>query len=133
MKTFTIIFGGLGLILPAIAGVLYLNEQKFLSRAEQVTGTVVDLDRSDDAYCPVIEFQTKRGEPVRYYGNVCSSPPSYDLGERVDVVYDPQNIRHVQMTGFWSQYVGVFVLGVIGLPFFLLGFGYPIVDMLKQR
>ena len=125
MKLFVLIFGGLGVILLAIAGIVYFREQKFLSAAEQVSGTVVDLDLSSDsdgssAFCPVIEFNTKTGEPVRYYGNVCSNPPSYQIGETVDVVYDPQDITHVQMTGFWSQYTGVVVLSCIGLPFLLI-------------
>ena len=125
MKLFVLIFGGIGVILLAIAGIVYFREQKFLSVAEQVSGTVVDLDLSSDsdgssAFCPVIEFNTKAGEPVRYYGNVCSNPPSYQIGEQVDVVYDPQDITHVQMTGFWSQYTGVVVLSCIGLPFLLI-------------
>jgi hypothetical protein len=125
MKLFVLIFGGIGVILLSIAGIVYVREQRFLSTAEQVTGSVVDLDRSggsdgSSAFCPVIEFNTKAGEPVRYYGNVCSNPPSYELGEQVDVVYDPQEISHVQMTGFWSQYTGVFVLGIIGLVFLLI-------------
>ncbi len=129
MKLFTLIFGGVGFILLAIAGLLYFRERNFLERAELVTGVVSDLDYggSDGGYCPVIDFETKRGEPVRYFGNVCSSPPSYDIGERVEVLYDPANIRTVQMNGFWSQYVGVVVLGAIGLPFFLIGFGLPLM------
>lgn len=125
LNNFVLIFGGLGALLLAIAALLYFREQAFLSSAETATGTVSDFDisSSDDSttYCPVIEFRTKRGENVRYFGNVCSSPPSYDIGQKVEVIYDPENIKHVQMNGFWSKYVGVFVLAVIGLPFFLLG------------
>lgn len=88
MKIFIAVFGGIGVIMLAIAGLLYVREQDFLSRAEKVTGTVVDLDLSSNsdgggAYCPVIEFETKAGEPVRYYGNVCSNPPSYTIGSQV--------------------------------------------------
>lgn len=124
MKLFILIFGGIGVILLVIAGIVYVREEKFLSTAEQATGTVVDLDRSggsdgSSAFCPVIEFNTRAGQPVRYYGNVCSNPPDYQIGEQVDVVYDPQDIGHVQMTGFWSQYTGVVVLSCIGLPFLL--------------
>jgi hypothetical protein len=124
MKLFVLVFGGIGVLLLGIAGVLYLREQSFLARAETATGMVVDLDLSSSsdnssAYCPVIEFETHAGESVRYYGNVCTNPPSYDIGAQVDVLYDPQNIRKVQMTGFWSQYTGVFVLSVIGIPFLL--------------
>ena len=98
----------------------------FLSSTEIATGTVVDfnLSSSDDggsAYCPVIDFTTNAGEPVKYYANVCSSPPSYEIGEQVEVLYDPQNIKRVQLKNFWAQYTGVIVLSCIGLPFFPLG------------
>lgn len=126
MKTFVLVFGGIGLILLAIAGYVYWREQTFLTSAETVTGTVVNLDMSSSSeggttFCPIIEFTTKAGEDVRYFGNVCSNPPDYEIGDQVEVYYDPQDIGHVQMKSFWSQYVGVLVLSCIGLPFFLLG------------
>ena len=105
--------------------VVYVREQRFLARAQPASATVVDLDLSSDSdgsstFCPVIEFTTEAGEPVRYYGNVCSNPPAYNVGQQVEVVYDPQEITHVQMSGFWSQYTGVVVLTCIGLPFLLI-------------
>jgi len=126
MKTFVLIFGGLGAILLVIAGIVYFREASFLNTAEKATGTVTDfnLSSSDDggsSYCPVIDFTTSANEPVKYFANVCASPPAYEIGEKVDVLYDPQDIKHVQMNGFWSKYVGVVVLGAIGVPFFLLG------------
>lgn len=126
MKIFVLVFGGIGAILLAIAGVVYFREAGFLNSAEKATGTVTDynLSSSDNGgttYCPVIEFTTANGEPVKFYGNVCSSPASYKIGEKVDVLYDPQDITQVQMSSFWAQYTGVIVLSCIGLPFFLLG------------
>jgi hypothetical protein len=126
MKIFVLVFGGIGTILLLIGGLVFYNEQKFLETAEVVNGTVTDYNLSSStdggsSYCPVIEFTTKKGEPVKYYANVCSSPPSYDIGEQVEVLYDPADIRNVQMNGFWSKYTGVIVLSCIGLPFFLLG------------
>ncbi|MCE9646004.1 MAG: DUF3592 domain-containing protein [Chloroflexi bacterium] len=126
MKKFFNISTVLGLILMLIAGYLYTREVSFLKTAETVTGRVVDLQYSSSSdgggsYCPVIDFDTKAGEPVRYYGNVCTAPPAYDIGDRVDVVYDPANIKHVALDSFWSKYLGAFVLTVIGLPFLILG------------
>jgi len=126
MKIFSLIFGGLGVLLLLIAGLLYLGEASFLRRAERATGTVVVLYRSigdegGNSYCPVFQFTAADGEVVTYRGNVCASPPAYKVGDRVELFYDPGNVEHVQMNNFWSKYVGVFVLGVIGAPFTLLG------------
>ena len=127
MKIFVLVFGGIGTILLVIAGLVFSREQSFLKTAEAATGTVSGFDRSSSSdgsgggYCPVIDFSTKAGEAVKYYANMCSSPPSYDIGEQVEVLYDPQDIKSVQMKGFWSQYLAVIILGAIGTPFFLAG------------
>jgi hypothetical protein len=117
---------GIGAILLAIAAFLALREQSFLSRAESVTGSVTDFSMSSSSdsgtsYCPVIEFTTKGGQDVRYYANVCSSPPAYDIGDQVKVIYDPQNPRQVQIENIWIEYLGALIVGGVGLPFFLLG------------
>ncbi len=126
MKIFSLIFGGLGALLLLIAGLLYLVEASFLGRAELTTGTVTKLERTLSAgegysYCPVFTFTSRDGRAVSYQGNVCADPPAYKVGDRVELFYDPGNVKHVQMNNFWSKYVGVFVLGVIGAPFTLLG------------
>jgi hypothetical protein len=131
MKLFILIFGGIGALLLLFAGISYFREQRFLETAELTTGTVVDfnLSSSDDggnAYCPVIDFTTKGGETGRFYSNVCSSPPSYDIGESVEVLYDPEDVGHAQLNSFWSKFTGALVLGCIGLPFLLIGIGVPI-------
>jgi len=127
MKLFVLVFGGIGAVLLAIAGLVFLREQSFLKTAEVATGTVTDFNLSSSSdggggtYCPVIDFTTHAGEAVKYYANMCSSPPSYDVGEQVEVLYDAQNIKNVQMKGFWSQYLAVIILSAIGTPFFLVG------------
>jgi hypothetical protein len=138
MKIFSLIFGGLGVLLLLIAGVVYLGEANFLRRAEPATGTVVELFRSihdegGNSYCPVFQFTTREGHVVSYRGNVCASPPAYKVGDRVELFYDPADLNHVQMNSFWSKYVGVFVLGVIGAPFTLLGLISLIGGMPKSR
>jgi len=138
MKIFVLVFGGIGLILLAFAGVSYMREADFLGRAESASGQVVDFNLSSSteggsSYCPVIDFTTKDGQPVKYFANVCSSPPSYDIGEEVQVLYDPEDPKKVQMDGFWSKYVGTFVLSCIGLPFFAIGIWGLFVGRQKPR
>ena len=138
MKIFTGIFGGIGVLLLLIAGLLYLGEASFLGRAERTTGTVVDLYRSihdegGNSYCPVFQFTAGDGGVVSYRGNVCASPPRYKVGDRVALYYDQGNVKHVQIDNFWSKYVGVFVLGVIGAPFTLVGLWGLLADRTPSR
>src|SRR5258707_14944996 len=127
MKLFSTIFGGVGVILLAIAAFLVVREQSFLGRALQATGTIADLQYSPDtdnnggSYCPVVDFTTKSGKRVEYDSNVCSDPPGYQVGQQVKVYYDPDNSNDVQLPGVWGQYAAVIVLILIGQPFSLIG------------
>ena len=109
-----------GIFLAAAAFFLF-REQAFLGSAETASGTVTGLYSSSSSsnggggLCPVIDFTTKDGQKVEYYGNVCTSPPVYRPGDTVDVVYDPQNVDKVQMKNFFSQYLLVLIFGIFGV------------------
>ena len=121
MRLFNIIFGGISLILLALGGYSYWQETQFLKTAYHVTGTVTDLDMNDNSYCPVIEFKTQEGKPVRFYGNVCSNPPAYDIGQKVELAYDTPEVNKVQMTeSFFSKYGGAVIFGFIGGLFLVI-------------
>jgi hypothetical protein len=64
--------------------------------------------------CPVIEFSTRDGQKVQYYGNICTSPPFWRPGDVVEVVYDPQNLDKVQIKNILSQYLAVLIFTIVG-------------------
>ncbi len=125
MRLFAFTFGGVGLILVAIAAFLFFKEQSFLSTAEEATGKVtkfdVITDSDGESVCPLIEFTTKRGQLVRFEGDVCSSPPNFKIGDPENVIYDPQNPGNVQTKGFVSEYLASIILSGIGLIFWCIG------------
>ena len=118
----------LGLIALGLAVFFFMREQSFLSGAEKVTGSVTDysvssgLDGDPETYCPIIEFTASNSMKVSYESDFCTSPPSYAVGDQVQMYYNPSANR-TQMKGFWSQNLSVIVLTCIGLLSFLLGLG----------
>jgi hypothetical protein len=126
MKLFAMIFGGVGLILLAIGGYLYLKEATFLQHSEQVIGRVSKLNHfhdfdTGDSYCPLVEFTTQAGQQITYDTGICSDPPDYKQGQQVKVYYDPQKPQDAQLPGLWGQYGAVIILFLIGVPFSLIG------------
>lgn len=125
MRVLVIIFGGASVILLAIAGLLYFKEQSFLNSSEEATGKIAAIEVSTDtdgtSDCPVIEFTTKSGQLVRFTGDICSSPPNFNIGDTEDVIFDPQNPKNVQVKGLFSEYLGSFILSAVGLPFLAIG------------
>jgi uncharacterized membrane-anchored protein YitT (DUF2179 family) len=103
MKKFLNLFTGFGLLMVGIAAIIYMSGVSFRNRAELTTGTVTG-------------FST-----VIHNSHVCNSPPAHQVGDQVEIYYDPENPGKAQVKNFWSQYLVVSILGCIGLPFVLFG------------
>lgn len=72
------------------------------------TGTVVRLEESDSAeggccvYSPVIEFTANDDRTYTFEGDTASDPPAYDVGEEVNVLYDPNDPDTAQINK-WTE------------------------------
>jgi hypothetical protein len=127
MKKFLNLFTGFGLLMVGIAAIIYMSGVSFRNRAELTTGTVTgfstvtDSDDNTVTYCPSIRFATSTGQEVIHNSHVCNSPPAHQVGDQVEIYYDPENPGKAQVKNFWSQYLVVSILGCIGLPFVLFG------------
>lgn len=72
------------------------------------TGMVVRLEESDSAeggccvYSPVIEFTASDDQKYSFEGDTASDPPAYDVGEQVNVIYDPKDPDTAQINK-WTE------------------------------
>ena len=115
---------GLGMLAPA----LWVGYQSwaFLQAAQAVPGTVIALQWNNDSDTsgarPVVRYEV-RGEPYQITGNVWSSPPAYDVGDAVRVLYPRGQPRAGRLdSGFDFWFTPVF-LGGMGMVFTLVGIG----------
>lgn len=137
MKQFFNFFTLLGLLFLGGAAIAYFVGASFREKAELITGTVtgfsvsVDSEDNSEAYCPLVRYTTRSGKDYTYDSNFCSSPPAYDVGEQVEIYYDPDDPGSGQIKGFWSQYLLVTIFSCIGLP--LAGLGVWIAIPSKTR
>ncbi len=120
LNWFTLI--GAALLIAAI--LVYRSGAAFRSSAETATATIANFNchtdsEGDETCCPVLHYTTESGESVTHFSNYCSS--SYDLGQQLEIYYDPQNPDEVQIKGLFSQYFAVGMLAFFGLPMFALG------------
>ncbi|AZQ35670.1 DUF3592 domain-containing protein [Streptomyces cyaneochromogenes] len=121
-----IAFGALFLVVGLVlAGV----SVAFLADAERAQGTVVSLEwrsennsasrkkRTDDrpvAY-PVVEYTSAQGTPRTFRSSTGSNPPSYEVGERVEVLYRADSPDDARINGFASLWLLPLIFGGIGL------------------
>lgn len=125
MKRFFSLVTFIGIALLLLAGYAFMRQIEFQQRAETALATVekysLRAGTEGETYCPIFVFTRSDGLTVVYYGDVCASPPAFEIGQQVEVLYDPLEDRGVQLNTFRSKFRDVFVPFGIGLPVFLLG------------
>ena len=127
-RWFVIIFLGVGTLM-LLGAVLFWNKTRhFLARAHQAPGTVVELrevrdNEGSSMWKPVVAFVAGNGRKVRFADSVSSRPAAYDVGDTVTVLYLPDDPDDAHIRGFSSLWLGVAVLGGLGLAFCGIGGG----------
>ena len=80
------------------------------TRGVTTPGTVVRLSERSDSeggcctYVPVIDFNAN-DRVYTFEGDNASYPPAYDVGEQVDVRYDPTNPNTAQIDSFFERWI----------------------------
>ncbi|MDQ2997845.1 MAG: DUF3592 domain-containing protein [Chloroflexota bacterium] len=108
----------------------------FLQIAQAAPGTVTALEWSADSDTsgarPVVNYEI-RGEPYQITGTAWSNPPTYAVGEQVQVLYSPDQPRAAQIYSWFDFWFTPMLLGGVGLVFELVGIGvgYAIWNSLR--
>ena len=117
-------FIGIGLVVTAIR--MSMNETAFLAQAKVTQGTVTALVPSgshNDSFAPGVTFVTPTGETIKFVSPSSSNPPSFHIGEKVDVLYVPSSPQQAQIKSFFSMWGGELIMGGLGTVFALVGVG----------
>ncbi|WP_085901275.1 DUF3592 domain-containing protein [Kiloniella majae] len=146
MKTIKIlkyIFMSVGLITLSVMGIWSYTTHNFVDNAHSAQGTVIDLIQSRSSsssstsnsyvYRPEVIFQTATGEEVTFQSSTGSNPPAYNRGEKVSVLYNPENPQDAKIDGTLSLWLGPLILGVIGFIFSAFGIGLSVYFYKKEK
>ena len=123
-------FGALGAIFLLVVALLYWNDQKSTTSSDRVTGTVIDLDyNSSGSAVPVIEYR-HHGKKKILIGSVWSSPPAFNVDEKVDLLVNNEDPTNVTIDSFIERYflISLFVLFAVVFG----GIGYGLLIFLKK-
>lgn len=138
MKIFKIVFSIIGIVMLFLSFYLYRNTVDFLDRATKTTGKVNELKRVNssegaDTYKPIVTFYTKENNLIEHISSSSSNPPSYSIGEVVDIYYLEDSPYEAKISGFPSLWLGSLITGILGFIFFSIGFGLILNTYLKKK
>jgi len=132
-----IVFPLVGGLLFAIGAFLFFRTRNFISKAQEVQGTVVQMVWSSSSdggggYSPVYQFRAISGQMITVQDSLSSSPPMFEVGQTIDVLYDPENPQNARIKKFWSLYFVPILLGGMGLIFGGVGIVLLIVNLMDK-
>ena len=128
-KLVKLIFFGFGNIWIAFGVFFFIDAKLFSSESYSATGTVVELkkvrrlsnstSRSTShvtTYYPVVRYQTKNGKNVTFTSSSGSYPSPYKRGDRVTILYDPENPKKARIKSFRSLWLApILCFGIGGI------------------
>jgi len=116
-----------GLLFFAIGSGLTMHQRTLESQGIEAPGMVVDLQENYDSdgstYAPVVQFKTNSGQSIEFVSSYSSSPPAFDVGENVTVVYPPDSPSDAIIKGDGQILHIIFMLvggGVAAIGLYLL-------------
>jgi len=125
------IFALIGSLFAGIGVLFWQNESEFKQTAMETKGTVVSVrssvtgsgsDRST-VYRPVVRFQLPNGQSKEVESTVGTNPPRFQVGDSVDVLYNPQNTSDARLKADLEFPIFQIVFIGMGSIFVLIGGG----------
>jgi len=125
------IFTGVAVLILLIAGIASVNNILKMGREESAPGRVVEMierreyvneqDRVvEEYYYPVVEFVASDGKRRSVQMNEGSSSPSYEIGDEVVVLYEPDHPLDARIKSFGSSalmWILPGITGILGIAF----------------
>ena len=106
-------------VLIFIAGYRYFSTQEFLSNGIWTKGTISGQNFQNDPdgyfYSPIVTFADKQGRKYSWISEIAYNPPRFQIGQVVDVVYQPYDPSVALIVEFWDLYLIDLVLAGIGI------------------
>lgn len=117
-----------GILLLGIGALCFKKTLYRIKNGSLVSGTVVELEsyqdrKKDVLYRPVFAYKAGYAERTFVY-NVGSKPPAWKVGEKANLVIDPNNAEKVMVLTYFGAFGWTLVLVAVALPMIVIGAGY---------
>jgi len=114
------IFISIAVIDLTISFFVYRHAQTFVQTASRAQATITKMEERegsshDTAFYPVFTFKDSTGQEQEVYSSSGQYPPAYKVGDKVTVLYQPDDSKHAKIDSFWDLWIWPLLLGVFGL------------------
>ncbi len=115
---------GLGLSVSGVFSIFKVRRQ--VADSVKTAGTVFGfgkiMGKSGYIYCPQVAFTDAKGRQIKFQSEVGSQPPAYNIGQKVQIIYQPNNPQKAEIDSVMSLWFVPGCTSALGLAFTFLGF-----------
>jgi hypothetical protein len=117
-----LMFIGIGLLFACVGIGLGIRSWSLESNARRADGTVLRLVSSGNrgGMSPIIQYEVD-GRTFEIQSSISSSPPGYSVGEKVKVLYLPDQPAAGSLDSFAERWLLPLIFGGLGSVFALVG------------
>lgn len=120
----------IGLILIGIAVMQCKKMKKFLAIGIKTEAIVIKLEpvrhTKGLSYRPILQYTDQTGRITTFQHKVGANPPAYKIGEKVEIIYNPNERREAKVISYWNLFLGIILLLIFASPCLIIGGGYLI-------
>ncbi|MFS4468956.1 DUF3592 domain-containing protein [Maribacter sp. 2210JD10-5] len=106
----------------------YQKTRSLLEKGIKTTATVTSFITSQGdngtMYNPIFEFKDRAQNTQTFESGISSSPPAYNVGDKVKIVYDRNHPEKAKTISFWGLYRWSVILLMIASPLLVIGGSY---------
>lgn len=133
LKILGIVFVLCSLPMLALLVWLYVSTSAFLDAAVPAVGTVTGFESGAEVHFPIVAYETHDGQDVEVRMPFGSDPPRFVKGEKVDILYAPEDPQRVELNEWLSLWFGVIVSGFLFVIPFGLGIAAILLSILMRK
>jgi Protein of unknown function (DUF3592) len=129
-----------GTLFAVIAYREWRNVGRIIKMGEETQGVVIEMYRrprkvgetgTPNSFAPVVLFTTNKGEQRKYYSTMYSTNNTYQVGQKVDIWYLPDEPEKASLKGADAWILPV-VFGIFGGVMCLIGYPW-LFGILRQK
>jgi len=91
------------------------QERNWISAPGTVVDNIVVARATGASYSPVVDFRTMEGVTARFTDSTGIIPPEYEVGTKVQVLYDPNDAHNARIVSWERLWLGPTLLIGSGL------------------
>ena len=114
-----ILIGLVGTVFFSFGVYLLYDTVGFVSRSRETMATVINFDVSKEGnYFPIFQFKDDGGSTVTARSTSGSKPPAYSIGDKVSILYDPQNPTNIRVNSIifvWLPPIFSTIMGMLAI------------------